>query len=128
MEFNRDELLNLKENFQQLNEASGVRFENEKIKVFGPIESKEEMIRLGQGTKWYVSSKINNYFNVYYYNLGVNLSVIVPKGYPQQKYILAIYPGGEKKEIYDANNKLLSDEESVQLLANFDIPIEVFTR
>jgi hypothetical protein len=128
MELNRDELLNLKENFQQLNEASGVRFENEKIKVFGPVETKEEMIRLGQGTKWHVSSKIYNYFNDYYYNLGVNMCVIIPKGYPQQKYVLAVYPYENKKEIYDANNKLLSDEESVQLLANFDIPIEVFTR
>jgi len=108
-----------------------VNFENDKVQVFGPIETQEEMNRLGAGSKWSVVNSEGGYstFNQYVQNRGVNFFVIIPRGYPNQKYIVAAYPepSGEINW-FDVEDRKLDDEDVVQLHVEFNMPHDLLEK
>lgn len=90
--------------------------------------SEASSCRLGAGTKWCTAGRENNMFDSYKAD-GVVLFYAVTKSpknkfQPEEKYAVAMYPGGEIFKVFDAEDNEMSWEEWTDLANYLGLPTD----
>ena len=118
----------IKENFwkEPINESAKVVYDNEKVIIYGPMESQAEMDALVNGRS---SSRLatgdggGSKFNNYYLHDAENIYVVEPKQ-GDGLYIVMVSPQskGSVKKWWDKNDNPIPEEQVAKIVASLGIP------